>query len=398
MAKNYGVKCYLDKHNCRVVMASVCSSDKEEFLQMKSPTKNAEEPSVKVDSQALQLEQLAAGIRRSIVLDEEVFEETFLRCMICRDRYEESVKVPKILPCHHSFCLPCLMQLYHSECAQRNSLTHSRAVGVGGTITFQCPSCRNSFMTSESHVVQLPTDHRVVQLLDFVRHTNTYTVNFCSKHHLQPLNFFCEPCIKPVCRDCTVLDHKDRHGHYVMDVNEALKKYRPVIESAVSNMENEATSLKSKSETLEDLVRCKDTNNDTIKKEIKDVFVVLRNALENREQDLIEIANQNVSREKQRIIQIMDKMEERQMVIKEECSKLREALSDSNIEEMFNLHENLKAKAKNPIHVREIDDGLQTNLSFHSNIDFLLEQIDNYGKIEAQVTINNISKMSKSHT
>jgi hypothetical protein len=75
-------------------------------------------------------------------------------------------------------------------------------------------------MTTEESLQKLPTDHRVVQLMDFVRHTDRYTVTFCSKHHLQPLNFFCEPCVKPVCRDCTVLDHKEANGHLVMDLEE----------------------------------------------------------------------------------------------------------------------------------------------------------------------------------
>ncbi|CAE1263344.1 TRIM2_3 [Acanthosepion pharaonis] len=373
-------------------MASVCSNDKEEFLRVKPPTTSSEDSSVKADPYALQLDQLAAGIRRSIVLDEEVFEETFLRCMICRDRYEENVKIPKILPCHHSFCLPCLLQLYQSECTQSSSLRHSRSVGVGGAISFQCPSCRNSFMTSESHVIQLPTDHRVVQLLDFVRHTNTYTVNFCSKHHLQPLNFFCEPCIKPVCRDCTVLDHKERHGHMVMDVDEALKKYRPVLELAVTNMENEATSLLSKKGTLECMVKSIESNHDILMQQIKDAFRVIREALDTREHDLMEMTEQNISREKHRITSIVEKMEERQKAINKECVKLREALTDSNIEEMFNLHESLKKAAKNPIRVRELDDGLQTQLSFHSSLDLLLERIDNFGDIAAQVTMNSLTK------
>lgn len=381
-------------------MASVCSNDKEEFLRVKPPSTSTEDTNVKADPYALQLDQLAAGIRRSIVLDEEVFEETFLRCMICRDRYEESVKVPKILPCHHSFCLPCLLQLYQSECLQSSSLRHSRSVGIGGTITFQCPSCRNSFMTSESHVVQLPTDHRVVQLLDFVRHTNTYTVNFCSKHHLQPLNFFCEPCIKPVCRDCTVLDHKDRHGHMVMDVEEALKKYRPVLEIAVNTMENEATSLVSKKGTLEGMVKSIESNQVTLMQEIKDAFRVIRDALASREQDLMEMAERNISREKRRITSIVENMEERQKAINKECVMLRDALTDSNIEEMFNLHESLKKTAKNPIRVRELDEGLHTQLLFNSTLDLLLENIENFGDISAQVTINNLSKeegISNSH-
>ena len=46
--------------------------------------------------------------------------------------------------------------------------------------------------------------------------------NVCTKHERQPLNFFCKKCLLPVCRDCTVLDHKEQQGHAIVDVKQAL--------------------------------------------------------------------------------------------------------------------------------------------------------------------------------
>ncbi len=37
----------------------------------------------------------------------------------------------------------------------------------------------------------------------------------CSKHAQQPMSFFCKKCGFAICRDCTVLDHRDADGHAI---------------------------------------------------------------------------------------------------------------------------------------------------------------------------------------
>ena len=49
--------------------------------------------------------------KRNLVVDEAAFEEQFLRCHICRERFDQQDKTPKSLPCNHTFCLPCLKQV-----------------------------------------------------------------------------------------------------------------------------------------------------------------------------------------------------------------------------------------------------------------------------------------------
>ena len=49
--------------------------------------------------------------KRNLVVDEAAFEEQFLRCHICRERFDQQEKTPKSLPCNHTFCLPCLKQV-----------------------------------------------------------------------------------------------------------------------------------------------------------------------------------------------------------------------------------------------------------------------------------------------
>ena len=58
-----------------------------------------------------QLGEVEKQRRRNLIFDEERFEETFLKCLICREAYNDKEKIPKMLPCHHTFCLDCLCQV-----------------------------------------------------------------------------------------------------------------------------------------------------------------------------------------------------------------------------------------------------------------------------------------------
>lgn len=49
---------------------------------------------------------------RNLIIDEGSFEESFLRCMVCREKFGKQDRIPKFLQCNHTFCLPCLRNVY----------------------------------------------------------------------------------------------------------------------------------------------------------------------------------------------------------------------------------------------------------------------------------------------
>ncbi|PVD35010.1 hypothetical protein C0Q70_06291 [Pomacea canaliculata] len=158
---------------------------------------------------------------RSIVVDTAVFEEQFLRCQICNERFNKSERSPKSLPCNHTYCLPCLTQIFdHAQPQSRRHLLWADGAAEG---TLKCPTCRVEIVVSKNKIKDLPNDHRVVQMMDFLSQAvSATTQNLCSRHERQPLNFFCRKCLMPVCRDCTVLDHKEQQGHIIVDVKQAV--------------------------------------------------------------------------------------------------------------------------------------------------------------------------------
>ncbi|KAK7478421.1 hypothetical protein BaRGS_00030346 [Batillaria attramentaria] len=323
--------------------------------------------------------------KRSMVLDEETFEEQFLRCHVCKDRFNPT-RMPKLLPCHHSFCAICIAQLYLTENQQRQNLVPAFRA-MPSAVTIHCPACRASFMTTEENIQKLPTDHRVVQLMDFVRHTDRYTVTFCSKHRLQPLNFFCEPCVRPVCRDCTVLDHKEQQGHLVMDLDEAMNKYTPVLDNAIGEMESESVALEEKRIALDTAIKSLDKQKQDLLQQLHGTFNRLRTSLLEREKELEGLIQGEVDKEKSKLLEKSTELHSRRQKLQEHARTLKNAKEEQNVEEMFRIHQEVRDyRAGPPIKVREVDEGLMTSFSFNTRDETLVQsRIANYGDLSSRV-------------
>ncbi|XP_066272606.1 tripartite motif-containing protein 2-like [Branchiostoma lanceolatum] len=118
----------------------------------------------------------------------------FLECTICLEPFKD----PKILPCLHTFCKGCLEKFVEKqvrECARG----HRRG--------------------------KRTRDHEVIGVAELKEHLITKTSSvksttlpMCPKHHDEKLKFYCETCQHPICRDCTVLQHKDHMYNLLADV------------------------------------------------------------------------------------------------------------------------------------------------------------------------------------
>ena len=135
--------------------------------------------------------------------------------------------------------------MFRVEGEFRQSLT-SAFRGMPMAVKLYCPTCRDGFITSEAELRRLPNDHTITELLSFVKDTGRNDIQYCIRHQMQPLNFFCEPCIQPVCCDCTVIDHKESKGHIVVNVGDALSRYSPILDTTLDDICREKTSVADK--------------------------------------------------------------------------------------------------------------------------------------------------------
>ncbi|XP_038062844.1 E3 ubiquitin-protein ligase TRIM56-like [Patiria miniata] len=208
-----------------------------------------------------------------------------LNCGICRDRYTQ----PKILDCVHSFCQKCLEQYYTSRyggqpkipcpvCRRETVLPETRIqglktnfhlMGIVEEVSLQekvacsentkviceicdegneamhrcldcaqniCPNCRKThlrFAATSNHTVATLEDIRQGKVT--VKKTPEEDESKCHKHKGEVKRFYCETCEELICRDCTVVDHREPKHHYI-DSGEASCKYKQSLKETLPNV------------------------------------------------------------------------------------------------------------------------------------------------------------------
>ncbi|EDO29653.1 predicted protein, partial [Nematostella vectensis] len=187
--------------------------------------------------------------------------EDEVTCSLCIEHFND----PRVLPCLHSFCRHCLEELaVHSE-------------GRGKLV---CPLCKAEFQISPADVPSLKVNFMINSIISVLplltsedskkkpvcescdsgepaqgrcnecdhfvceqcisAHKNIKTLqhhtilsldeiksgkllamsktSYCTKHKGKKLKLFCESCKEVICRDCTVVDHKNHDYLFTSDV------------------------------------------------------------------------------------------------------------------------------------------------------------------------------------
>lgn len=321
---------------------------------------------------------------RSILVDEESFIETFLKCLICRELYDDVIRSPKLLHCHHSLCLECILLIFQKEAEYRTSLTPAYSE-LPTAVTVICPTCRTNFITTQDGIRELPTDHRIIQLIDFVSNTERYTTDFCPLHKSQPINFFCERCTTYVCRDCTIVDHQEALGHTVVDFEGAIKKYIPILDKAIKEMDSEKVAIKTKHKAVEDAIENLDKEENKVSDEIKETFAKLKKIIEEREQEVLQMAKREVGNEKNKLKEKLSDMEKRTEELEQNINEIEKTKEDGKLETLYRTSRTYSGYRSEPVvKVREIDEGVVAKFSFNSRDESTLaNKLQNFGDVSS---------------
>ncbi|XP_070548122.1 uncharacterized protein [Ptychodera flava] len=130
----------------------------------------------------------------------------FLDCPLCDNRY----RVPKMLPCFHTFCKQCLKKILDSE-----SIT--------------CPLCKDKHSLEDMEVDDLQNNTFILDLIDFFMHAANeppeLLCRICTNAQSQS---YCANCQILFCGDCKVLHASlpvtESHNHGLMTSDDYRKK------------------------------------------------------------------------------------------------------------------------------------------------------------------------------
>ncbi|KAM9209468.1 E3 ubiquitin-protein ligase TRIM56 [Dugong dugon] len=219
----------------------------------------------------------------------EALSSDFLACKICL----EQLRVPKTLPCLHTYCQACLAQLAegsHLRCPECREvvpvppggvaafktnffvnglldLVTARAGGdlragkpacalcplmggtsTGGPATARCLDCADDLCQAcaDGHRCTRQTHaHRVVDLVGYRagwydEEARERQAAQCPQHPGEALRFLCQPCSQLLCRECRLDPHLD---HPCLPLAEAVQARRPGLEELLAGVDNNLAEL-----------------------------------------------------------------------------------------------------------------------------------------------------------
>ncbi|NXA83549.1 TRI59 protein, partial [Thryothorus ludovicianus] len=240
--------------------------------------------------------------------------EEELTCAICCDIFSE----PRVLPCSHTFCLPCLRELLQPRPAARS---------------LSCPSCRAQLPVPAGPEA-LPINFALKAVIDKWRQrepagtaTATATATgMCREHSRQPLNIYCVQDRRLVCGQCvTIGSHR---GHAIDDLQSAHGKGRKAWGQLLQELEDPSRSeVFSCSQRLQDnKARCQSALQSD-REAVLRYFKELGDALEQKKAALLSALDElesSISEKYDPLIEEVEKLKAEEGELKELHSAVRE--------------------------------------------------------------------------
>ncbi|CAH1802447.1 unnamed protein product, partial [Owenia fusiformis] len=152
-----------------------------------------------------------------------------LECRVCLGNLTD----PRILPCHHSFCLQCLQEI--ARRSFRNSI--------------KCPECRALSTLPSEGIKGLKKDFIRNTIIEKVTKSKGAQVKskYCEKHPDELLKLYCQIDNSIICYECRAYEHDD-HRNSIIKIKEAAQsKMNPTREGIASILETLDAIIKDKS-------------------------------------------------------------------------------------------------------------------------------------------------------
>jgi hypothetical protein len=181
-------------------------------------------------------------------------------------------------------------------------------------------------------------------MMDFLSQVSAKSQNVCPKHENQPLNFFCKKCLLPVCRDCTVLDHKEGQGHNIVDVSEAVNESKESFDKIDQSSKQLLDKMKGRTDGLANASKQLDLLERQLRGNIKDTFIEFRLLLEKRQEALIKILKDTIKEQKTAINSRFVEIATQGSTLQKLHDQFSKARSVNDLKKLFEIQQEIQEK------------------------------------------------------
>ena len=191
---------------------------------------------------------------------------------------------------------------------------------------------------------------------------------------------FCETCKQAICRDCTVLGHKETAGHVLIEIADAQVTYRQSLLGQINNGLISLTQIQRNLNELEremaQLAASKKSTDDEIKKCMKHA----RNKLRSRENKLIKIAKKEFDAKQKTLLNKQKPLKESIDRLSENLNQAKKLVKNGTFCEVVETYQDLM-NASN-LHVLNFDFGKNfISCDLNKGMDAFMNRLGKLGEI-----------------
>ena len=197
--------------------------------------------------------------------------DNFLLCPICFEEFEENGDhVPRILPCHHTFCHSCVGKMIQNN-------------------TIECPEDRRKHQAPDQQKM-FPQNKYILAMFRMKKTMTLEPLRKCEEHGKE-LILFCKEmkCKKAICPKCLTRSHL---GHKVVEIEEIEKEQKEALVTKLDDVEqrlerNKTIIGKAENDVLKKNQACVNE----LKKQKKEVMKTFNEMIQNATDQIAETSN-----------------------------------------------------------------------------------------------------------
>ncbi|KAJ8312986.1 hypothetical protein KUTeg_010359, partial [Tegillarca granosa] len=275
----------------------------------------------------------------------DLINKSYLQCTNCCHDYNQTDRIPRILPCLHGCCEKCLLEIKSSElikcpsCSERHQLTDGELsafpvdVNRESLMTYskiqtksqelkcdecalqkqvvsRCPECVQ-FLCNEctdAHKRTKVTKTHHLMTIDELKNASSgdyQQMSYCniSGHDNQPFTFYCNSvtCDRPLCALCVVKEHHESKGHDIKNIQDVSIETKENITSLISEMKHQQLVITDSVRLVEEMSGKLENVKLNLTEEIDATFDKCQILLDHRRQELKLNVQSSLDRKKRRL-------------------------------------------------------------------------------------------------
>ena len=206
--------------------------------------------------------------------------------------------------------------------------------------------------------------------------------SLCNEHDGELLKLFCETCEEAICRDCTIVKHREHHYTFVKD---AFAKNKKIMVEILSKTKGQAGSLKKAIDGVSEMRRSVDLNADQTVQEVLNCFLKLSACLNARCEELIHDVEE-IKKVKQKSLEIQqEELEAALGSVQSSVEFTEKALENGSEVEILNMRKQMSSRLEELNSLKwQLEPRVHDIFKFLAE-DQLLEKITNFGHVASYI-------------